>query len=62
VVTAVLAKRELLDGGAMVVQPPNQQAEEIAYWQDTVRARDAHMEEARGRGLALVQPLLHRQR
>jgi hypothetical protein len=30
VVTAVLAHRELIDGVAMVVQPPNQQAEEVA--------------------------------
>ena len=49
VVTAVLANRELIDGVAVVVQQPNQQAEEIAYLQETVRASYEQMDEARGR-------------
>jgi len=61
VVTAVLANRALLDGVAVVVQQPNQQAEEIAYVQETVRASYEQMEEVRGRVLELCHHLLHRQ-
>src|SRR5215510_10947612 len=61
VVTAVLANRELIDGVAVVVQQPNQQAEEIAYLQETIRASYEQMDEARGRVLELCHHLLHRQ-
>ena len=61
VVTAVLANRELIDGVAVVVQPPNRQGEEVAYLQETVRARYEQMAEARGRVLELLPHLLHRQ-
>ena len=61
VVTAVLANREVIDGVAVVVQQPNQQAEEMAYLQETVRASYEQMVEARGRVLELLHHLLHRQ-
>jgi hypothetical protein len=61
VVTAVLANRELIAGGAVVVQPPNRQAEEVAYWQETVRASYAPRDAARGRVRELLPHLLHRQ-
>jgi hypothetical protein len=61
VVTAVLAKRELIDGVAVVVPPPNHQAEEMASWQETVRASYEQMAEARRRVLELLPHLLHRQ-
>jgi hypothetical protein len=61
VVPAVLAQRELMAGGAVVVQPPHHQAEERAYLQETVRASYEQMEEARGRLLALLHHLFHRQ-
>ena len=54
VVTAVLANREMIDGVAVVVQQPHQQAEEMASWQETVRASYEPMVEARGRVLELL--------
>jgi len=50
-----------IDGVAVVVQQPNQQAEESAYLQETVRASYEQMDEARGRVLELFHHLLHRQ-
>ena len=61
VVTAVLANRELIDGVAVLVQPPNRQAEEFAYLQETVRASYEQMHEARERVLELLHHFLHRQ-
>jgi hypothetical protein len=57
-----MANRALIDGVAVVVQPPTHHAEEVAYLQDTVRTSYEHMEEARQRVLELWHHLLHRQR
>jgi hypothetical protein len=58
-VTAVSAKRALIDGVEVVVQPPAVGAEERAYWQDTRQESSAHMAHARGRLLALLHHSLH---
>jgi hypothetical protein len=60
VVTAVVAHRDRRDGIAVGVQQPKRYAEEMASWQETVPARDAQMEAARGRLWALCHPCMHR--
>jgi hypothetical protein len=60
VVTAVIANRTRLDGLEVLVQQPNQQEEELAYLQETVRESYAQMEAARGRVLELLHHLVHR--
>ena len=60
VVTAVIASRERLDGVEVVVQSPDQRAEEAAYLQETVRQSYEQMEEARQRLLELWHHLQHR--
>ena len=60
VVTAVIANRARLDGIEVLVQQPSRQEEELAYVQETVRARSTQMEEARGRVLELLHHLVHR--
>jgi hypothetical protein len=54
VVTAVMANRARLDGGAVLGQQPNRQEEALAYVPETVRASYPQLEEARGRGLELL--------
>jgi hypothetical protein len=60
VVTAVIANRVRIDGVEVVVQPPDQSAEEIAYWQETVRASYEQMAAARERLLELLHHRTHR--
>jgi hypothetical protein len=60
VVTAVIANRARLDGIEVLVQQPNQQDEELAYLQETMRESYTQMEEARGRVLELLHHLVHR--
>lgn len=60
VVTAVIANRTRLDGIEVLVQLPNQQEEELAYLQETVRESYTQMEAARGRVLELLHHLVHR--
>ena len=60
VVTAVIANRARLDGIEVLVQQPNQQEEELAYLQETVRESYPQMEAARGRMLALLHHRVHR--
>ena len=60
VVTAVIANRARLDGIEVLVQQPNQQEEELAYWHETVRASYPQMEAARGRLLELLHHRVHR--
>ena len=59
VVTAVIANRARLDGIEVLVQQPKQQAEELTYWQETVRESYTQMEGARGRVLALLHHRVH---
>ena len=59
VVTAVIANRARLDGIEVLVQPPKQREEELAYLQETVRASYPQMEEARGRVLELLHHRVH---
>jgi hypothetical protein len=59
VVTAVIANRARLDGIEVLVQQPNQQEEELAYLQETVRESYLQMEEARGRVLELLHHRVH---
>ena len=56
----VIANRTRLDGIEVLVQQPNQQEEEMAYLQETVRDSYTQMEEARGRVLELLHHLVHR--
>jgi hypothetical protein len=60
VVTAVIANRARLDGIEVLVQQPNQQEEELAYLQETVRESYPQMEAARGRMLELLHHRVHR--
>jgi hypothetical protein len=60
VVTAVVANRTRLDGIEVVVQQPDQQEEELAYLQETMRQSYAQMDEARGRLLELLHHVMHR--
>jgi hypothetical protein len=60
VVTAVMANHARLDGIEVLVQPPNQQDEELAYLQETVRESYPQMEAARGRLLELLHHRVHR--
>jgi hypothetical protein len=60
VVTAVVANRSRLDGIEVVVQQLDRYEEEMAYLQETVQARYAQMEAARGRLLELSHHLMHR--
>jgi hypothetical protein len=59
VVTAVIANRVRLDGIEVLVQQPNQQEEELAYLQATVRESYPQMEEARERVLELLHHRVH---
>jgi hypothetical protein len=59
VVTAVIANRARLDGIEVLVQQPNRQEEELAYFHETVRANYTQMEEARGRVLELLHHRVH---
>ena len=59
VVTAVIANRARLDGIEVLVQQPNQQEEELAYVQETVRESYTQMEVARGRVLELLHHRVH---
>ena len=59
VVTAVIANRARLDGIEVLVQQPNQQDEELAYLQETVRESYTQMEAARGRVLELLHHRVH---
>jgi hypothetical protein len=59
VVTAVIANRARLDGIEVLVQQPSRQDEELAYLQETGRARYAQMEEARERVLELLHHRVH---
>jgi hypothetical protein len=59
VVTAVIANRARLDGIEVLVQQPNQQEEELAYLQETVRDNYPQLEEARGRVLELLHHRVH---
>jgi hypothetical protein len=59
VVTAVIANRARLDGLEVLVQQPSRQDEELAYLQETGRARYAQMEEARERVLELLHHRVH---
>src|SRR5918911_1421416 len=60
VVTAVIANPARLDGIEVLVQQPNQQEEELAYLQETVRESYPQMEAARGRLLELLHHRVHR--
>jgi hypothetical protein len=60
VVTAVIANRVRIDGVEVVVQPPDQSAEEIAYLQETVRASYEQMAAARERLLEWLHHRTHR--
>jgi hypothetical protein len=60
VVTAVVAHRTRLDGIEVVVQQPDQQEEELAYLQETMRQSYAQRDEARGRLLELLHHVMHR--
>jgi hypothetical protein len=60
VVTAVLAHRTRIDGGEVVVHPPDQSAEEVAYVQETVRESSQQMAAARERLLELFHQRAHR--
>jgi hypothetical protein len=60
VVTAVIANRARLDGVEVVVQPPDQSAEESAYLQETVRESYEQMAAARERLLELLHHRTHR--
>src|SRR5262249_8820415 len=51
IVTAVIANDERLDGIEVMVQQPDQHAEEVAYLQETVQESYAQMDAARGRVL-----------
>jgi hypothetical protein len=59
VVTAVSANRARLDGIEVLVQQPNRQEEELAYFHETVRENSTEMEEARGRVLELLHHRVH---
>jgi hypothetical protein len=59
VVTAVIANQVRLDGIEVLVQQPNQQEEELAYLQETVRESYPQMEEARERVLELLHHRVH---
>jgi hypothetical protein len=59
VVTAVIANRARLDGIEVLVQQPNQQEEELAYFHETVRENYTEMEAARGRVLELLHHRVH---
>src|SRR5262244_3043151 len=60
VVTAVIANPARLDGIEVLVQQPNQQEEELAYLQETVRESYPQKEAARGRLLELLHHRVHR--
>ena len=60
VVTAVIANRTRIDGVEVVVQPPDQSGEEMAYLQETVRDSYAQMTAARERLLELLHHRAHR--
>jgi hypothetical protein len=60
VVTAVIANRTRIDGVEVVVQPPDQSGEEIAYLQETVRDSYEQMAAARERLLELLHHRAHR--
>jgi hypothetical protein len=60
VVTAGRAHRARLDGIEVLVQQPNRQEEEMAYWPETVRESSTQREAARGRVLELLHHLVHR--
>jgi hypothetical protein len=60
VVTAVIANGTRIDGIEVVVQPPDQSGEEIAYLQETVRDSYAQMAAARERLLELLHHRAHR--
>jgi hypothetical protein len=60
IVTAVMANRERIDGIEVSVQQPDQHAEEVAYWPETVQESYAQMDAARGRCLERFHHLLHR--
>jgi hypothetical protein len=60
VMTAVVANREVIDGVAVVVQPPKVQDEEVAYLQATGKESYGQMETARSRLLELLHHLTHR--
>ena len=55
-----MANPARLDGIEVLVQPPNQQDEELASLQETVRASDPQMEAARGRLLEWLPHRVHR--
>jgi hypothetical protein len=60
VVTAVIANRRRIDGVEVVVQPPDQSGEEMAYLQETGRDSYAQMAAARERLLELLHHRAHR--
>jgi hypothetical protein len=60
VMTAVIAHGARLDGIAVLVQQPNRQDEELAYWHETMCESYPQREEARGRVLELLHHLVHR--
>ena len=60
VVTAVIANRTRIDGVEVVVQPPDQSGEEMAYLQETVRDSYTQMAAARERLLELLHHRAHR--
>ena len=55
-----MANRTQLDGIEVLVQQPNQQDEELAYVQETVRESSPQMAAGRGRVLELLPHLVHR--
>src|SRR5262245_34616171 len=58
--TAVIAHRDLLDGGEGVVQHPDRYAEEMGDLKGTVRQSYDQMDAAQGRLLELLHHLIHR--
>ena len=60
VVTAVIANRTRIDGVEVVVQPPDQSGEEMAYLQETMRDSYTQMAAARERLLELLHHRAHR--
>jgi hypothetical protein len=60
VVTAVIANRACLDGGAVIIQQPHVCAEEMAYVRETVQDSYEQMAQVRGRLLELCHHLTHR--
>jgi hypothetical protein len=60
VVTAVIAKRQLIDGIDRQIQEPSVCQEEEAYWHATVPATYEQMEQARARIVELLHHIGHR--